>query len=98
MCLEAVKKNGKELFYVKEQSPEICLEAVRHDGHLFIVKEQTPEICLEAMRRNGIALDCVKKQTPEICAASLAQYGEAMYLVKVSLEMSLKSFLILLSQ
>jgi len=40
-CLEAVKKNGDALRYVKEQSEAVCLEAVKNDGEaLQYVKEQ----------------------------------------------------------
>ena len=40
--------------YVKEQTPEICLEAVKQNGYaLEYVQEQTPEICLEAVKQNG---------------------------------------------
>ena len=31
-CLEAVKRNGHALQYVKEQSEAVCLEAVKADG------------------------------------------------------------------
>jgi hypothetical protein len=48
------------LQYVKEQTPEICLEAVKRDGStLRYVKEQTPEICLEAVKEEGNALQFV---------------------------------------
>jgi len=40
-CLEAVKKNGYALGYVKEQDKDICLEAVKNNGcALKYVKEQ----------------------------------------------------------
>ena len=40
-----VKQDGLALEYVKEQIPEICLEAVKQNGlALAYVKEQTPEI------------------------------------------------------
>ena len=32
-CLEAVKRNGYALQYVKEQTEAICLEAVKEDGY-----------------------------------------------------------------
>ena len=36
------------LQYVKEQTSEICMEAVKNNGYaLQYVKEQTPEICME---------------------------------------------------
>jgi hypothetical protein len=50
------------LQYVKDQTPEICLEAVKQDGHaLQYVKDQTPEICLEAVKQDGHALQYVDK-------------------------------------
>lgn len=46
---------------MKEQTPEICLEAVRQDGNaLAYVKEQTPEICIEAVEQDSSALKYVK--------------------------------------
>jgi hypothetical protein len=37
------------LYFVKEQTPEVCLVAVSNSNSgdaLYYVKEQTPEICL----------------------------------------------------
>ena len=40
-CMEAVKKNGDALRYVKEQTEAICMEAVKENGYaLSYVKEQ----------------------------------------------------------
>ena len=40
-CLEAVKKDGYALQYVKEQTDTICLEAVKNNGYaLQYVKEK----------------------------------------------------------
>jgi hypothetical protein len=45
------------LQFVKEQTPEICIEAVKQIGYaLEFVKEQTPEICLLAVKQNGMTL------------------------------------------
>jgi hypothetical protein len=42
---------------VKEQTEEICLEAVKQDGAaLKYVIEQTEEMCLEAVKQNVGAL------------------------------------------
>jgi hypothetical protein len=41
------------LAWVDEQTPEICLEAIRMDGMaLRYVEEQTPEICRIAVSKN----------------------------------------------
>lgn len=54
-----------------EQTPEVCLAAVRQNGQaLKFVKEQTPEICLAAVQRDSHALIYVKEETPEICLAA----------------------------
>ena len=38
----------------KNQTPDICLAAVKQDGYaLQYVKEQTPDICLAAVKQNG---------------------------------------------
>jgi hypothetical protein len=59
-ALLAVKQKGYALQYVKEQTPEICMEAVKENGYaLQYVKEQTPEICMEAVKENGYALQYV---------------------------------------
>jgi hypothetical protein len=64
---------------------------------LKLVKEQTPEICLEAIKRDYWAIEFVREQTPEICVAALAETEESLEHVKISLEMSLKQFLDMLS-
>ena len=51
--LEKVKKNGRALYYVKNQTTEICLAAVKENGcALEFVKKQTEEICLAAFEQN----------------------------------------------
>ena len=58
---------------LKEQTLEICLEAVRQNGKaLRFVREQTLEICLEAVSQNGYALEYVKEETPEIYSLACA--------------------------
>ena len=54
------------LAIIKNQTPEVCLAAVKQDGTaLQYVKEQTPEICLAAVKQESAVLKYVKKQTPE---------------------------------
>lgn len=60
---DEVKRDGMALQYVKEQSPEICMEAVKQNGRaLQYVKEQTPEICLEAVKQDVGTLIYVQPQ------------------------------------
>ena len=47
--------------YAKEQTPEMCLEAVKqYSFALQYVKEQTPEICLKAVKQYSYNLKYVK--------------------------------------
>ncbi|EQF29612.1 hypothetical protein QEW_4659 [Clostridioides difficile CD160] len=72
-----------DLKHVKEQTLEMCLEAVIQDGRaLEYVKEQTPEICLAAVMQDGRALEYVKKQTIKICVEALKQNRHAIRYVK----------------
>ena len=81
--LEQVKQDGLFLKYVKNQTPELCIEAVKGSGMaLQYVKRQTPEICLAAVQQNSEALQYVKDQTPEICLAAVRQNGLALEFVK----------------
>ena len=65
------------------QTPEICLEAVKKYGYaLKYVENQTPEICLEAVKNNGYALQYVENQTHEICLEAVKKYGVALQYVK----------------
>ena len=67
------------LSYVKNQTPEICLEAVEQNGEaLQHVKEQTPEICLAAVRENPYALEFVKERTQAICLEAVKENGRAL--------------------
>nr|QBK87597.1 MAG: protein of unknown function DUF4116 [Marseillevirus LCMAC201] len=75
---------GEVLKYVKEQTEEICLAAVKVNGlALKYVKVQTEEICLAAVQEYGRALESVKEQTSEICLAAVQRYGWALEFVKV---------------
>ena len=79
----AIEIDGMALRYVKNQTPEMCLEAVRQNGYaLEFVKDQTPEICLQAVRQKGCALQYVKNQTPEICLEAVRRSCHAFQYVK----------------
>lgn len=61
---------------MKDQTPEICLEAVRTNGYAIqYVKERTPEICLAAVKQNGLVLQLIPEQaqTLPIALAALKQ-------------------------
>lgn len=62
--------NGWELQKIDNQTPEICLEAVKSVGKAlqYVNTElRTPEICMAAVENDGFAIQYVENQTPEIC-------------------------------
>jgi len=61
--LKIVEENGWVLEYVKNQTPEICLVAVKHKGYaLQFVKEQTPEICFIAIKQDKDVQQFVREE------------------------------------
>ena len=53
--------DGCPLQYVKEQTYELCLEAVKNNGYTSeYIKDQPYKLFLEAVKNNGCALEFVK--------------------------------------
>lgn len=78
-----LKKFRQSLKFTENQTPEICLNAVKINGNeLEFVKEQTPEICMAAVKQDGLALKFVKEQTAEICMAAIQKNAFALEFVK----------------
>jgi len=62
---------------VKEQSREICLEAVMQNGNALIyVKNPTPSICLEAVRKVTFDLETMTKININNYCARLVEMKE----------------------
>lgn len=79
ICKLVVQKNGLNLEFVKEQTPELCELAVRQTGYaLRYVKEQTDEICKLAVLKDPASLHYVRNQTIEICEFALRKDGFAL--------------------
>ena len=77
--LSLVRSNGMLLGYIKNKTPELCLEAVKQNGMaLEWISTQTEKICLAAVRQNGLALIWVKNKTSDICLAAVMQNWQAM--------------------
>jgi hypothetical protein len=61
--LKLVKEDGSLLKYVKTQTPEICLAAVKHcEISLGYIKEQTLEICIIALEQDTQVLQYIYPQ------------------------------------
>ncbi|NJK16351.1 DUF4116 domain-containing protein, partial [Clostridioides difficile] len=55
------------LKYVKEQTEEVCLKAVKQDYRMLkYVNKQTEEVCLEAVRQNYRALYYINDKTDNV--------------------------------
>lgn len=83
-CLTAIRKSrGLALEFVREQTLELCMAAVKLDGMvLAYVRQQTAAICMAAVRQNGIAVKYVKEQTPEVCIAAVQNTACALGYVR----------------
>ena len=70
--MAAVRENPWAMFYIRKQTPDMCMFAVQQFPMLLVaVQHQTPEICLEAIQRNWNALQYVKEQTAALCTIAL---------------------------
>jgi regulator of extracellular matrix RemA (YlzA/DUF370 family) len=78
------------LFLLKNQTEDICLDAVNQKYYTtYAMKNiinQTEEICLSAVKQDGMALQFVKIQTNEICLIAVKQNGLALQFVKEQTE------------
>jgi hypothetical protein len=78
------------LFLLKNQTDDICLDAVNQKYYtIYAMKNiinQTEEICLSAVKQDGMALQFVKIQTNEICLIAVKQNGLALQFVKEQTE------------
>ena len=75
--------DGCPLQYVKEQTYELCLEAVKKNGFaLQYVKEQTYELCLEAVKNNGYTSEYIKDQPYKLFLEAVKNNGCALEFVK----------------
>jgi hypothetical protein len=82
-ALAFVKKLGNNLQFIKKQTPEICLAAIKNDPFALVyIQEQTSELCLIAVKISGISLPYVREQTPEICLEAVKQNGSALQYVR----------------
>ena len=55
------------LYYVKDQTPKLCLEIIKQNGEaLQFVNEQTEELCLSAFLNNIESYNFIKEPTQEM--------------------------------
>jgi hypothetical protein len=79
----ALKKHGYLLQHVKNQTPELCIEAIQSCPFAIrFVNKKTEELCLLAVKLNGLALKYVENQTKEICEAAIKNNKKALYYVR----------------
>ena len=74
------------LFILKEQTNELCLEAIQQKYYtsnaLQNIMNQSEEMCKLAVEIDGMALQFVNNQTEEICEKAIKQNGLALQFVK----------------
>jgi hypothetical protein len=76
VCFNAVSKNAYDLLYIKEQTSELCLAAVRQNPRIIKYidpKYQTAEIALAVVKKEGWLLEYIdpQVQTDEVCLTAI---------------------------
>ena len=93
--MAAVQQNGLALFYVKEQTPELCMAAVQRNAYaLLYVKEQTPELCAEAVKNDPDAWEFVAEDLKEEVKALLDNENSLEDKVKEAKEINARQALL----
>ncbi len=72
--IDVLNKNGEMLFFVKEQTDELCRIAILNSGfNIKYVKKQTYELCKLAIEKISYAFTYINKelQTTELCILAL---------------------------
>jgi hypothetical protein len=65
--LEAVKKNGFAIQYIKNPSKEVQLEAVKRNGSAIrYIKKPSEEVQLTAVKNDGLAIYYIKNPSKEV--------------------------------
>ena len=84
LCWIAIRQNGMALAHVplRMKTPEMCLEAILHDGFLGDVPEamRSPDICRAAVRQDGLMLQFVPEslRDREVCDEAVRSGGDAL--------------------
>lgn len=75
--------NGYMLEFLKDQTEELCLIAVKSEGDaLRYVKKQTAKICQAAVKNDGLALKYVKRPSKKIQIAAIENDAYAIEFCK----------------
>jgi hypothetical protein len=75
-----VMENAYRLDRVDEQTPELCLAAIREQpSALQFVRAQTRDLCLVALELDPVVLWSIRLQTPELCLAAVRKQCSALY-------------------
>jgi len=81
--LEILKKDGRVLQFIKNQTREMCIVACQYDGWaLEFVNEQTEEICIIACESDSYMLNFVDNLTDEIRLAACRHDGKTLSVIK----------------
>ncbi|PBG25670.1 hypothetical protein BGU81_12720 [Clostridioides difficile] len=99
--LDCIKRWPWDLRFVKTQTYEMCIEALKRDGlllkevrwdELSLSEKQIFNLYIIAVRQNGFALMYVKNQTEELCREAVMQNGLALeYVDKQTQEICLET-------
>ena len=67
MCIEAVKKDGTCIIFVRNKKRKICLEAVKQNPYsIKHIENQTEELYLEAVKKDPHAIRFIKNPSKRV--------------------------------
>ena len=76
----ALTHDGMLLRYVKEQTHDLCLLAIKQNSDsIQYVKEQTIDLCLIAIEQNANTIQYVKDQLFDLCLRAVTFHGSSLY-------------------
>jgi hypothetical protein len=83
MQLEAVKKDGYAIQYIKNPSEEMQLIAVKQNGYAIkFIKNPSKAVQLEAVKQDGCAIQYIKNPSEEMQLIAVKQNGYAIQYIK----------------
>lgn len=81
--LEAVKRNGFSIKYIKNPSEEVQLEAVKYGTYTIkYIKNPSERVQIESVKRNGCSIQYINNRSEEVQLEAVKQDGHSIQFIK----------------
>lgn len=92
LCLEAVKKDGRNIQYVNLEfkTRELCIEALNNNCDLLFINNKTDEYCKIALSKSYMQLISISNPSDEICKYAISINGNSIFYInknKINIEL-----------